>query len=114
MDQVKNRFALLLSLLLCGALVALAAPADGTWNAANPSQGAPLVLVLQVNGAALTGSADGAVISGGKAASANIWFNVVRGGVTFSCKGTISGNTLTLAETRADGSGLRNLIFIHN
>lgn len=111
---MKNRFAILLSLLLCGALLALAAPADGTWNAADPSQGAPLVLVLQVNGGALTGTADGAAITGGKAALSNVWFTVVRGGVTFSCKGTISGNTLKLAETRADGSGLRNLIFIHN
>jgi hypothetical protein len=37
----------------------------------------------------------------------------VRAGVVYKYKGTVNGNVLNLSETRADGTGLRNLQFTH-
>jgi hypothetical protein len=111
--QVKKRSIILLCLTLCLTILAFAAsPADGAWTAVSSAQGAPLALNLAGNGAVLTGSADGAAITGGKIAMSDIWFTWVRGGVTYSYKGTINGTTLRLTEYRADGTaGVRNLSY---
>lgn len=108
-----NRFSLMIASLLTFALLAVAAPADGTWTNTNSGQGAPVTLTLQVNGTALLGTSDGIGISNGKAEGASIWFTAVRGGQVYTYKGTISGNILKLSETRSDGTGLRSLVFSH-
>lgn len=106
-----KRFVLMIATLLTGALLAVAAPADGTWT--NSGQGAPVTLTLQVVGNSLSGTSDGIGISSGKAEGQSVWFSAVRGGVVYNYKGTISGNVLKLSETRTDGTGLRNLQFVH-
>ena len=108
-----NRFALMIATLLTCALLAVAAPADGTWTNTNSGQGAPVTLTLQVNGNVLLGTSDGIGISSGKAEGPSVWFSAVRGGVVYTYKGTISGNVMKLSETKADGTGLRSLVFTH-
>lgn len=110
---MKKRFVFLTSLILSCVLIAFAGPADGTWTAA-PSQGVPLTLSLQANGAVLTGTADGVQITNGKVEGVSIWFTTVRSGIAYSYKGTISSNRLNLYETRADGTNPRPLTFNHN
>lgn len=112
---MTKRSIFLTSLILSCVLIAFAGPVDGRWTASNtPPQGEPQVLTLQANGAVLTGTADGIQITNGKVQGTTIWFNVVRSGVTYSYKGTVSATRMDLSETRADGSNHRPLIFNHN
>jgi hypothetical protein len=113
MENTMKRFVLMIATLLTGALLAVAAPADGTWANTNSGQGAPVTLTLQVVGNSLLGTSDGIGISSGKVEGQSVWFSAVRGGVVYKYKGTINGNVLTLSETRTDGTGLRNLQFVH-
>ena len=108
-----NRFALIIATLLTFALLAVAAPADGTWTNTNSGQGAPATLTLQVQGKILFGTSDGIGISSGQVEGVSVWFSAVRAGVVYKYKSTISGNVLKLSETRADGTGLRSLVFAH-
>lgn len=112
---MKN-FALLTGLLLSCALMvfAFAAPTDGNWSAASASTGAPQSLTMLANGAVLTGTLDGAALINGKVQGNSVWFNAVRGGVTYNYKGTVSGSQLDLHETKTDGSAHRGLIFNRN
>jgi hypothetical protein len=112
--KVKTRLAFLIGLLLTCVLVAFAAPADGTWTAANTAQGIPQTLSMQTSGSGLMGTADGQPILNGKVEGATIWFSVSRGGAVYRYKGTISGTRLDLHETKSDGSGHRALQFNHN
>jgi hypothetical protein len=114
LEIVMTRLFILIATLLCAALlVVAAAPADGVWNNVSPGAGGPLVLNLVTNSNTLSGTSDGGAISAGKAQGQTIWFNAVRGSVVYSYKGTVSGNVLNLSETRLDGTGLRNLQFLH-
>jgi hypothetical protein len=110
---VMKRLLIGIVTLLCVALLALAAPPDGTWNNTSPASGGPATLVLQANGKALGGTADGQAIAAGKTEGVSIWFTAVRGGTTYSYKGSVNGNVLKLAETHMDGSGLKNLTYLH-
>lgn len=111
---MKKRLTLLLGLFVFCALVAFAGAADGTWTASSPAQGAPQSLTLQSTGLNLTGSADGVQISNGKIEQTTVWFTLVRSGVTYNYKGSVSGTVLTLHETLSNGTNHRTLQFNHN
>jgi len=99
---MKNGF-LVVCLFVILATVALAAAAGGTWTiqtGPNTPQtaGSPQTLVLNVNGSTLTGTIDGAPITGGGTSPNSIWFKATRNGVVYSYKGVVNGNQITLSE----------------
>lgn len=105
---MKRCVILICVLFALAGMPALGAPPDGTWSV-NGGSGGPQALVLHASGPGLTGSLDGTAISNGKTEGNFIWFTAVRGGVSYTYKGTVSGNQLDLHETRSDGIGHRRL-----
>ena len=90
---------ILISVFLLAGVLAFCALQDGTWVLQGSVQNAPQRLVLQVSGASMTGTLDGVAISNGRVEGKFFWFQAVRGGITYSYKGTVSGNQLDLNET---------------
>jgi hypothetical protein len=90
----------LVSLLLLASLLAIAADLSGTWNLQGTVSGAPQQLVFTLsNGAVVSGTIDGAPISGGGYSITEFWFKAIRGGTNFQYKGSFNGSTLVLYES---------------
>lgn len=95
-----KRLAMTLAALLLAAGWMFAGVADGTWTAQGQvPAGAISNLVLTSNGATLSGTADGVAITAGKIENTAVWFNVVKSGKNYACKGQVTGNTLTIYQT---------------
>jgi len=109
---MSNRFLLCLAFLLA-TLTASAAVADGTWTQSANGSG-PHTLILQTSGTGLSGTLDGAPLSGGKTEGAFVWFTANRGSATYSYKGQITNGKLVLSETHTNGTGHQSYTFLKN
>jgi hypothetical protein len=101
---------LTLCLAVVMAVMAFAAPADGTWHMNTSTANAPFALVLQVSGSTLRGTADGVTISNGSVSGNAIFFQVAANGTTIQYKGTITNNQLSLYQ---GGTYNRSLAYTH-
>jgi hypothetical protein len=108
-EAVKKYFAVLFVLAIAGVLFGAAQDFSGTWTSS--VQGYPHVMVLRVNGSALTGTADGLTISRGYVDASSVQFMVVRNGATLTYKGVIGGGLLLLQEDQASSNSHRALVY---
>jgi hypothetical protein len=109
---MKNRLVVLVAGLALAALQLFGATADGTWTVLGVQSGTgPATLVLQSNGANLTGTAGGVSITDGKISGNQIHFKTVENGTTVNYKGTVSGNRLNLHSSQNEGGNHRVVTF---
>jgi hypothetical protein len=87
-----------LCFVVLASLPVFGAALDGTWTNQNTGSAAPHTLSLTVTGSTLSGTIDGIAITKGGASANSFWFTATRNGVTYSYKGSISANQMTLNE----------------
>ena len=78
--------------------VALGAVEDGQWTFQGTDSTAPHNLSIHVTGATLSGTLDGAALTGSGVTGPFFWFHVVRNGSDFLYKGQVKNGTIILYE----------------